>query len=205
MMTIVFEGLAIWLAIVLISMLIVAYLARRWGHDPFGWLFLAAVMGPIAIVALVGTRQKNQEAARSRSAGVSGGGPAPVVVACDGSDATARTARYASSSAGMSRIVLLVVEGHEAEPRTPEESERQAQRIERITSPAQAELRKKGISAETVVVYGNPGEEIVRYADAAGASAIVVGRRGAGLSRALLGSVSEHVVRNAKQPVLVVS
>jgi nucleotide-binding universal stress UspA family protein len=33
---------------------------------------------------------------------------------------------------------------------------------------------------------------------------IIVGRRGAGLTKALLGSVSDHVVRRAKQPVVVV-
>jgi len=33
---------------------------------------------------------------------------------------------------------------------------------------------------------------------------IIVGRRGAGLSRALLGSVSDHVVKHAMRPVLIV-
>ena len=204
-MTIVFEGIAIWLAIVLVSMLVVAYLAKRWGHDPFGWLLLAAVMGPIAIIALVGTRRKNQEAAWAGAAAIKGGGPPPVVVACDGSEATAAAGRYAASLQGSPRIVLLVVEGHEARPRTPQDSEQQATRLARMTAPVEAELKAKGIASETVVVYGNAGEEIVRYGDAADAQAIIVGRRGAGLSRALLGSVSEHVVRHAKQPVLVVS
>lgn len=204
-MTVLFEGIAIWLAIVLISMLVVAYLSRRWGHDPFGWLLLAAVMGPIAIIALVGTRHKNEETARHGALSVQDGGPPPVIVACDGSDASARAARYAALSHAGSRIVLVVVEGHEARPRTPQESDQQAARVERMIAPADAELRTEGIATATVVVYGNAGEEIVRYAEAGGAEAIVVGRRGAGLSRALLGSVSDHVVRNAKQPVVVVS
>lgn len=204
-MTIVFEGIAIWLAIVLVSMLVVAYLARRWGHDPFGWLLLAAVMGPIAIVALVGTRQKNQEAARAGATAGKGAGPPPVVVACDGSEATGAAGRYAATLHGSPRIVLLVVEGHEAEPRTSQDSEQQAARLARMTAPAELELKAAGITTETVVVYGNAGEEIVRYGDATDAQAIIVGRRGAGLSRALLGSVSDHIVRNAKQPVLVVS
>ncbi len=204
-MTIVFEGLVIWLIIVLVSMLVVAYLARRWGHDPFGWLILAAAMGPIAIIALVGTRHKNEETARRGAGSVRDDGPVPVIIACDGSEATSRAARYLTSSNPGSRIVLLVVEGHEAEPRTSQESEQQAARVARMVAPAEAELKRMGVASETVVVYGKAGEEIVRYADASGATAIVVGRRGAGLSRALLGSASDHVVRNAKQPVVVVS
>jgi nucleotide-binding universal stress UspA family protein len=97
------------------------------------------------------------------------------------------------------------VEAHEAEPRTPTEEAEQAQRIDEAIAPASSALRAAGRSGRTEVAYGSPGEEIVRCAERDGASTIVVGRRGAGLSRAVLGSVSEHVVRNAKQPVVVIS
>ena len=50
-----------WLLIVVGSMAAIVYLAHRWGHDPFGWSMLAAAMGPIAIVALVGTRGSDVE------------------------------------------------------------------------------------------------------------------------------------------------
>ena len=55
-----------------------------------------------------------------------------------------------------------------------------------------------------VVGYGSPVEEILRCAKQERVEAIIVGRRGAGLTRALLGSVSERVVGQAKQPVVVV-
>ena len=46
----------IWALIVIVSMAMSVLLAHRWGRDPFGWAMLAAGMGPMAIVALLGTR-----------------------------------------------------------------------------------------------------------------------------------------------------
>jgi len=58
--------------------------------------------------------------------------------------------------------------------------------------------------AERFVELGIPYAEIVRRAEAWNADLVVVGSRGrTGISRALLGSVAEHVVRVAHCPVLV--
>ncbi len=58
---------------------------------------------------------------------------------------------------------------------------------------------------ESRVLEGSPGPEICRLALDESASAIVMGTRGrGGIKRALLGSVSDHVVRNAPCPVVVV-
>jgi nucleotide-binding universal stress UspA family protein len=52
---------------------------------------------------------------------------------------------------------------------------------------------------------GRPDEEIVRLAEEIRAGTIVVGSRGlGGIRRALMGSVSDSVVRHAHCPVLVV-
>lgn len=52
---------------------------------------------------------------------------------------------------------------------------------------------------------GFPAAEIVRVAEELGAGLIVMGSRGlGGLSRALMGSVSDSVIRHAHCPVLVV-
>jgi nucleotide-binding universal stress UspA family protein len=54
-------------------------------------------------------------------------------------------------------------------------------------------------------VAGRPDTEIVRVAEEVGAGLIVLGSRGlGGLRRALVGSVSDSVVRHAHCPVLVV-
>ncbi len=60
--------------------------------------------------------------------------------------------------------------------------------------------------AETRVVEGEAGLAICELAEELGATAVVVGSHGrSGIRRALLGSVSDHVVRHAGRPVVVVS
>jgi nucleotide-binding universal stress UspA family protein len=58
---------------------------------------------------------------------------------------------------------------------------------------------------ERCLVWGDAGLEICRLAAERGAAAIIIGTRGnGGLRRAFLGSVSDHVVRNAPCPVIVI-
>lgn len=65
--------------------------------------------------------------------------------------------------------------------------------------------RRRRIPTEFLIWTGNPADSIVEAAAAEGADMIVVGSHGrSGLGRAILGSVSDHVVRHAPCPVLVV-
>jgi len=67
------------------------------------------------------------------------------------------------------------------------------------------DARSLGASAEFLVWEGDPGSSIVSAAEAERADLVVVGTRGrSGPERLLLGSVSDHVVRNTDRPVLVV-
>jgi nucleotide-binding universal stress UspA family protein len=60
-------------------------------------------------------------------------------------------------------------------------------------------------AAETRLLEGNPGQALCAFAEEIEADAIVMGSRGrGGFKRALLGSVSDHVVRHARCPVLIV-
>ena len=62
-----------------------------------------------------------------------------------------------------------------------------------------------GKVAETHLRSGDPDKEILRAAESLGVGLIVVGSRGLGaLSRALMGSVSDSVVKHAHCPVFVV-
>jgi nucleotide-binding universal stress UspA family protein len=61
-----------------------------------------------------------------------------------------------------------------------------------------------GKVAETHLRSGDPDKEIIRTAEALGVGLIVIGSRGLGaISRALIGSVSDSVVKHAHCPVLV--
>jgi nucleotide-binding universal stress UspA family protein len=59
-------------------------------------------------------------------------------------------------------------------------------------------------SVETVAIEGDPGRALCDLAAERDATVIVAGSRGrGGLKRAVLGSVSDHLVRNAPCPVLL--
>jgi len=67
------------------------------------------------------------------------------------------------------------------------------------------DARAAGVTAEFLLWEGDPGGSIAAAAEAEQADLIVVGTRGrSGAGRMLLGSVSDHVVRHAASPVLVV-
>ncbi|MEQ3362937.1 universal stress protein [Raoultibacter massiliensis] len=49
-----------------------------------------------------------------------------------------------------------------------------------------------------------PGDQIVAYAKEHGADLVIMGSRGLGALRGILGSVSNHVLRTAPMPVMIV-
>jgi len=74
-----------------------------------------------------------------------------------------------------------------------------------LLAEAEASAISRGVRATTEVLVGDPADEIVAYADSIDADAIVVGTRGhGGIAGALLGSVSQRVLCDARRPVLVV-
>jgi nucleotide-binding universal stress UspA family protein len=140
--------------------------------------------------------------------------PHRILVAVDLSDASTaalKTARVLADAHGATlAIVHVVTSVADVQPLFPQsyginatnalEQERLAgEALERRVSEVE------GCSdAERFVELGTPYAEIVRRAEAWKADLVVVGSRGStGITRALLGSVAEHVVRVAHCPVLV--
>jgi nucleotide-binding universal stress UspA family protein len=77
---------------------------------------------------------------------------------------------------------------------------------EAVLAAAVRDLEDTDLTIETAILAGDPGHEICREAAERDVAAIVLGTRGqGGLKRALLGSVSDHVVRNAPCPVVTVN
>ena len=65
--------------------------------------------------------------------------------------------------------------------------------------------RAANVEVESVILEGNPAEEIIDFAEKNDFDLIVMGTHGmTGISRFLLGSVAENVVRHSKKTVLVV-
>jgi nucleotide-binding universal stress UspA family protein len=130
-----------------------------------------------------------------------------IVVGYDGSDHARRALERAAHLASPGDDVLVVgsVEpklepiSTEGAHQDPSEAEHRRQNLE----DAKAFLAERGVEAETVEAYGDPGSAIVDAAE--DADLVVVGSRGRNtLERLLLGSVSSKVVHRAKSDVLVV-
>lgn len=74
----------------------------------------------------------------------------------------------------------------------------------RLAALAESANTLEGVSVTSVVVNGNPGEEIVTAAGKPGVRLIVMETAGKGAaSRMMLGSVADHVARSAPVPVLL--
>jgi universal stress protein A len=121
-------------------------------------------------------------------------------------EATARALEFASGF-GATLLAVSVID-----PRTLQlvgESRLRVDQVRGIRENAVHDLidrgRELGIKVDYLIWQGDPGEAIVDAARAEQADLIVVGSHGRGVvSRFLIGSVSDHVVRHASVPVLVV-
>lgn len=136
--------------------------------------------------------------------------PTRVLLATDGSDDATLAARSATELAEKTSSELHVVHVGEFLPtylaqteEEPAELRREAQRV--LDEEAEKARAAGGTVAGTHLRLGRPAEQIVSLAEELDAGVIVVGSRGLGvLRRAVLGSVSESVVRHAHCPVFVI-
>jgi nucleotide-binding universal stress UspA family protein len=141
-----------------------------------------------------------------------------VVVAVDGSDLSVDAARAGLALLAPDTPVLVVTVVEETDPTlvtgsgmaggvmSPEElreiDDARAAEARADVDAAGKALQRPG--AEALLVHGAPGPAICALAAERDASAIVMGSRGrGGFKRALLGSVSDYVVRNAPCPVII--
>jgi nucleotide-binding universal stress UspA family protein len=106
--------------------------------------------------------------------------------------------------------VLLVVSvidglrGHEME-KFPERMDQRRATREGAAQSVVVRGRRAGVNVSFLVWEGEPGPAIVEAAESERVDLVVVGSRGRSrVERAVLGSVSDHVIRHAHCPVLIV-
>lgn len=133
-----------------------------------------------------------------------------VLVPVDGSDPAAAALDYALEQFEDAEIVALFVmdpvDGATAwGPGSADQWLSVSEERAETTLDAAAETAEAaGRSIQTESILGRPSHTIVEYADEHDVDHIVIGSHGrGGLSRALLGSVAETVVRSAPVPVTV--
>ena|SRR5829696_4203385 len=144
--------------------------------------------------------------------------PTKILLATDGSEEAALASQTAADVAEKTSSELDIV--HVGEPlyiprhyeglymgEYIEEEEKELERRARGLLDDQVEKLKAtgGSVAQAYLRTGTPDEEIIALAEELRAGLIVIGSRGrGGVRRALMGSVSDSVVRHACCPVLVV-
>ena len=85
-----------------------------------------------------------------------------------------------------------------------EDVEKRRAEAEQYLAPIVSELRAKGVRVTTQVRRGEPADEILAGAKAAGADLIAMTTHGrSGLGRLLFGSVAEAVLRHSEIPVFL--
>lgn len=135
-----------------------------------------------------------------------------VLVAYDGSEPAMRAVEYAVDEHPNEDIVLLrVIEAAdgstEAGIKLVQEALKRAEResVPRVADEVSDLLDERDVDVEIETAVGDPAREIVRYAEDQDVDVVVVGHHGRrGVSRVLLGSVAERVVRRSPCTVIVV-
>lgn len=113
--------------------------------------------------------------------------------------AEAYAMEYASAFDQPLHIISIITPGQDIDADVlREHAESRLEDMERIGS-------SQGLDIVKVIEYGLPAERVMNYAEECGASVIIVGTsKKSSLSRVILGSVSERIVKIAGTTVIVV-
>lgn len=179
-----------------------ALLMGRRGHQPFMWLVLAIVFGPLVVpLAANALRHHRRGLLQRLSVGHAGTGTVDVLGGIDGSSESDQAIVSAIRMLGsrLGRVTLAAVVDYDiaADSSMAEEKDRARTEIARAASAS-------GLEPETILLAGRPAEALRKHAVEEGYELIVVGRRGRGASRVLIGSVASELARGGEVPVLVV-
>jgi len=135
-----------------------------------------------------------------------------ILIAYDGSKPAGKAVDHAIAEHPEKELILLrVVEvaGGATSAGFNMIIEKLKQRRNEGTADVPARIKERlddaGVEFEVETVFGEPAKEIVRFAEENDVEQILIGNHGrSGVSRVLLGSVAEKVVRRAPMPVTVV-
>jgi nucleotide-binding universal stress UspA family protein len=134
-----------------------------------------------------------------------------ILVATDGSEHALRAAIKAAGIAKMNHeaiiTVLYVVDGATSKSDVLSEGSKEALQEKRLRKirPTVEILKKLNVNFTVKMLKGEPGPEIVTYANKQHFDLVVVGSRGLNrLQEMVLGSVSHKVAKCVKCPVMIV-
>jgi nucleotide-binding universal stress UspA family protein len=192
--------------------LLLALIMGRHGHDPFAWWLLGTLLGPLALPLAVSAEHRRGERAWLVRGGRPGRGPVDVLVGLDDSGEAAAALATVLDLLGprLGRLTLVTVleldasvEHNRAQARARAELERQGRLVQLRLSTHQHGPDDGRRVPRLVLATGYPTQVLSRLATEGGYDLLVVGSRGAGPSKVLLGSTATTLAAHAKVPVLV--
>jgi nucleotide-binding universal stress UspA family protein len=130
-----------------------------------------------------------------------------VAVGTDGSATAAEAVKAATEMARRFEAELILLGVYQDAPRGDEDPELQwssspSARLRELLARTEQELQRDGIPCRTMTDEGDPGEVLVRLAEACDADLLVIGNKG--MHRRVLGSVPNTVTHRAPCSVFVV-
>jgi nucleotide-binding universal stress UspA family protein len=178
---------------------VLAVVMGRRGHNGFGWLVLGTLLGPFGVVLAVEagrhTEQLTPQPVRDSAPVTAGAGPVAVLVGADGSPESeaAMISVVALLGDRIGRLTLATVVPYGDIPA----SDRQA-------TEALRALAARAPMADLTVLHGHPSAALRQCAVEGGYQLIVVGTRGRGLTKGILGSAATELAREGGIPVMLV-
>jgi nucleotide-binding universal stress UspA family protein len=207
--TAMFTLAGIWIGIGLLLALVMG----RHGHDPFAWWLLGTLLGPLALPLALSAERRQAERAQQLRIGVPGRGPVDVLVGLDGSPEAGAALLTVLDLLGpqLGRLTLATVidldasaEHDRAKDQARAELLRRADQIRmRLWSPSQDPDEHGRPLPDLILLPGQPAEALQPLAAEGAYDLVVVGVRGSGLSKVLLGSTATTLAAQAKVPVLL--
>ena len=196
------QVLFIWLAVAFTIGITLAVVMGRRGHSAFEWFLIGLILGPIALLLAWG-RFRSEPASLNReivdAVPGAGTGPVDVLVGIDGSAESETALRTALEILGprIGRLTLAgVTEFDYGSSQAQADTKRALERLRAMA--ASASLSSPGV----VILSGRPADALSEHALRDGYQLLVVGRRGRGASKAILGSTAEKLA-SAPIPVLI--
>jgi nucleotide-binding universal stress UspA family protein len=173
----------------------------RRGHNSFGWFVLGSVLGPLAVVLALDARRHGEDFEHGPlhvgEPGTAGSGPVDVLVGYDASSASvaALDAVVALLGERIGRLTVATVVPYGG----ARDQEREAtDRLRRLAR------RNPHRAPDLEILHGHPSTALARCAVEDGYQLVAVGTRGAGITKAILGSAASELARDSMVPVLLV-
>jgi nucleotide-binding universal stress UspA family protein len=138
---------------------------------------------------------------------------AKILVPVDGSENSKRAFSYAVYLSKNLKGEITILNVADAPPTVYVQSQKVLDELLEKYSKAREKIfdgyrelaQKESVEIKTKVIFGDPGQEIVKFSLKEGFDVIVIGNRGIGhLKEMIIGSVSKAVIHDTKCPVLLV-